>query len=96
MLRAHYRETPKLQAGRSKKGKDNGSKEGRKKEKERKEEEVNKVAQVYHESHVARTFPKSRISQNIGIPKQHSLAGLSYRIFHHCSFTEHSARIGRV
>ena len=24
MLRAHYRETPKLQAGRSKKGKDNG------------------------------------------------------------------------
>ena len=37
MLRAHYRETPKLQAGRSKKGKDNGSKEGRKEEKERKE-----------------------------------------------------------
>ena len=62
MLRAHYRETPKLQAGRSKKRKDNGSKERRKEEKERKEE-VNEVAQVYHESHVARTFPKSRISQ---------------------------------
>ena len=41
MLRAYYRGTPKLQAGRSKKGKDNGSKEGRKGEKERKE--VNEV-----------------------------------------------------
>ena len=38
MLCAHYRETPKkLQAGRSKKGKDNGSKKGRKEEKEREE-----------------------------------------------------------
>ena len=36
MLRAHYRETPKLQAGRSKKGKDNGSKERRKEEKGKK------------------------------------------------------------
>ena len=51
MLRAYYRGTPKLQAGRSKKGKDNGSKEGRKGEKERKE--VNEVGQVYHLSHVA-------------------------------------------
>ena len=37
MLRAHYRETPKLQAGTSKKGKDNGSKEGRREGKGRKE-----------------------------------------------------------
>jgi hypothetical protein len=37
MLRAHYRETQRLQAGRSKKGKDNGSKEGRGKSKGRKE-----------------------------------------------------------
>ena len=37
MLRAHYREIPKLQAGRPKKGeKDNASKKGRKEEKERK------------------------------------------------------------
>ena len=36
MLRAHYRETPKLQAGRSKKRKGDGSKEGRNEEKERK------------------------------------------------------------
>ena len=69
MLRAHYRETPKFQAGRSKKGKDNRSKEGRKEEKESKRA---RVGQVYHESHVAKTFPKSRISQNTGIPKQHS------------------------
>ena len=62
MLRASNRETPKLQAGRSKKGKDSGSQAGKKKEKERKKEKLNEVAQVYHEPHVARTFPKSRIS----------------------------------
>ena len=33
---------------------------------------MNELAQVYHESHVARAFPKSRISKNTGIPKQHS------------------------
>ena len=63
MLRAHYRKTPKLQAGRSKKGKDNGSKEGRK---EKKEMKVKEVGQVYHESPVAKIF------QSTGIPKQHS------------------------
>ena len=61
MLRAHYRETPKLQAGRSKNGKDNGSKAGEKEEGKRKE--VDEVAQDHHEPHVARTFPKSRTSQ---------------------------------
>ena len=59
MLRAHYRETPKLQAARSKKGKDNGSKAWKNEEKERKKEEANEVAQVYREPHVARTFPES-------------------------------------
>ena len=43
-----------------------------KSEKEVNEVEVNEVRQVYRESHVARTFPKSRISQNTEIPKQHS------------------------
>ena len=33
---------------------------------------MNEVAHVYHEYHVARIFPKSRISQNTGISKQHS------------------------
>ena len=41
-------------------------------EKERKKEEMNEVAQVYHEPHVARTFPKSKLPKNTGIPKQHS------------------------
>ena len=54
MLRAHYRETPKLQAGRSKKGNDNRSKAGEKEEGRRKK--VNEVAQDHHEPHVARTF----------------------------------------
>ena len=65
MLRAHYRETPKLQAGRSKKGEGNGSIEGRMKGKERKEERINEVGQVYHLFHVAMAFPKTRISQNL-------------------------------
>ena len=60
MLRAHYRETLNLQTGRSKKAKEKWK---RMKGRRKKKEEVNEVAQVYHEPHVAKTFAKSRISQ---------------------------------
>ena len=88
MLRAHYRETPKLQAGRSRKGKDNRSKEGREEEKERKR---TRVGQVYHEYHVEKT-----ISQNTGIPKQYSRdCNIEYsRLFFHRTLSSDWQRMG--
>ena len=92
MLRAHYRETPKLQQV-DQRRENNGSKEGRKEEKERKEvnEGGTSLPQVPRTKDVPKieNFLKYRNSSTI-------LAGLSYRIFHYSSFTENSARIGRV
>ena len=89
ILRAHYyRETPKLQAGTADQRRERtmeGGKEKRKKASERGGTSLPLVPR-------SNGIPKNENFTKPGIPKQQQLPGLSYRMFHECSFTEHSAR----